>query len=134
MVTEQTTENGRVETESTPPAIAPDERAAEEERELRELAIKQVERVRKFKVNLTAFLVGTFVLSCIWAITEYQNSGGWPERLSDGGNAGDWNPWILYVILGWGFFVALDAIKTYFRRPTTEAEIEREIERMKSRS
>jgi hypothetical protein len=35
-------------------------------------------------------------------------------------------------VLGWGFLVALVVLKTYFRRPTTEAEIEREMTRLAS--
>ena len=126
MLTEPATKNDRVTPELVPSPAARDEDT------LRLLATQHLDRVRKFKLDAAAFLVGIFVLSCIWAITEYQNSGGWPERLSDKANPGDWNPWILWVILGWGFFVALDAIKTYVRRPTTEAEIEREVERLKS--
>jgi hypothetical protein len=128
MLTKSPTNNDRVTLESVPTPATRDEET------LRLLATEHLERVRKFKVDAAAFLVGILVISCIWAITEYQNSGGWPERLSDNGQPGDWNPWILWVILGWGFFVALDAIKTYFRRPTTEAEIEREVQRLKSRS
>jgi hypothetical protein len=56
------------------------------------VAIQHLERVRRFKLDLAAFLLGTFVLTCVWAITEYENSGGWPSRLSDNGGAGDWNP------------------------------------------
>jgi hypothetical protein len=40
-------------------------------------------------------MLGTTVIGAVWAITEYQNSGGWPHRLSDNGGPGDWNPWIL---------------------------------------
>jgi hypothetical protein len=127
MLAEPITKNDQVPRELVPSPATRDEET------LRTLATEHLERVRKFKVDLAAYLVGIFVLACIWAITEYQNSGGWPERLSDNGQPGDWNPWILWVILGWGFFVALDAIRTYVHRPTTEAEIEREVERIKSR-
>jgi hypothetical protein len=97
---------------------------------LRVIAIQHLERVRRFKLDLGAYVVGMIALTIVWAVTEYENSGGWPSRLSDGSDTGSWNPWILWVALGWGFFVALDALKTYFRRPTTEAEIAREIERL----
>jgi hypothetical protein len=127
MPTESVTDNDRV-----APELAPSP-AVREEETLRLLAREHLARVRKFKEHLAAYLVGIVVLGGIWAITEYQNSDGWPERLSDKANPGDWNPWILWVVLGWGFFVALDGIKTYFRRPTTEAEIEHEVERLRSR-
>jgi hypothetical protein len=125
MLTEPVTKNGRVTTEAAPALPARDEGT------LRSLALQHIERVRKFKLDLAAFIVGMLVLSGIWALTEYQNSGGWPQRLSDNGMPGDWNPWILWVLLGWGFLVALDALKTYYRRPTSEAEIERQMERLR---
>jgi hypothetical protein len=128
VLTEPVTKNGRVTPDLVPSPATRDEET------LRTLATEHLDRVRKFKVDLAAYLVGICVLGCIWAITEYQNSGGWPERLSDEANPGDWNPWIFWVILGWGFFVALDAIRTYVRRPSTEAEIEREVERLKART
>ena len=127
MLTEPLTKNGRRAAESVARGVRGDET-------LRALAVQHLERVHRFKLDVAAFLLGTIVLSCVWAITEYQNSGGWPTRLSDNGQPGDWNPWILWVILGWGSLVALDALKTYFRRPTTEAQIEREVARLKSRS
>lgn len=109
------------------------ESRSEADEGLRVVAIQHLERVRRFKLDLTAYLVGMIALTIVWAVTEYENSGGWPSRLSDESDAGSWNPWILWVALGWGFFVALDALKTYFRRPTTEAEIQREIDRLTAR-
>ena len=66
-------------------------------------------------------------LTGIWALVEWQDNGAF-ERLSDNGNPGDWEPWILYVALVWGFFLVLDVLKVYFDRPTTEAEIERAVD------
>ena len=34
------------------------------------------------------------------------------------------------VALAWGLFVAVDALKVYFDRPTTEAEIDRQVRRL----
>ena len=55
------------------------------------------------------------------------------DAIEDHSQPGDWEPWIAYVALGWGLAVAIIALKTYFGRPTSEAEIERELERMRSR-
>ena len=46
---------------------------------------------------------------------------------------GDWEPWILYVALIWGLVVGIAALKAYFDRPTTEAEVDREIRRLRAR-
>jgi hypothetical protein len=97
--------------------------------ELREWARRHVERVRKLKRDAAAFVLGMIVLTAIWALIEWQDKGGF-ERFSDGGNPGDWNPWILYVALIWGFLLALDVLRTYFDRPTTEEEIDRELRRL----
>ena len=71
------------------------------------------------------------VLTAVWALVEWQDNGAF-ERFSGGANAGDWEPWILYPALIWGFFVAIDVLKTYFDRPTTEAEIDRAVRRLRS--
>ena len=107
--------------------------ATDEERALRELARAHIERVRRLKLDAAAFLLGTVVLTAVWALTEYQNAGGWPERLSDDGMPGDWNPWILWVVLVWGTLVAIDAFRTWAHRPTTEDEIDREVARIRGR-
>jgi hypothetical protein len=106
-----------------PPAVST------EKDELREWARRHVERVRKLKLNIAAYVVGMAVLTAVWALVEWQDNGAF-ERFSGGNNPGDWEPWILYPALIWGFFVALDAVKTYFDRPTTEAEIDREVRRL----
>jgi hypothetical protein len=100
--------------------------------ELREWARKHLERVRRLKFHVTAFVLGMIVLTPIWALVEWQSNGGF-ERWSENSNPGDWEPWILYVAGGWGLFVAVVALKTYFDRPTTEAEIDREVRRLASR-
>jgi H+/Cl- antiporter ClcA len=125
MVTaEMLTENGRTAAQPIP-ATAPDD-------ELRAFARKHVERVHRLKLHVAAFVLGMIVLTPVWALTEWQSNGGF-ERWSDNSQPGDWEPWILYVALVWGLVVAIAALKVYFDRPTTEAEIDREVERLVSR-
>ena len=104
-----------------------------QEDELRVWARKHVERVHRLKRDVAVFVLGMFALTVVWALVEWQDNGAF-ERFGGGDNPGDWEPWILYVALIWGFFLALDALKTYFDRPTTEVEIDRQIERLRSRS
>ena len=106
---------------------------AREEEALRTIARKHVERVRSFKLHLTVFLVAMPVITGIWALTEYMNADGWPERFSESAEQGSWNPWILWVMLIWGGLLIFDGVKTYFRRAPTEAEIDREVARLKAR-
>lgn len=102
---------------------------AAEEDELREWARKHVERVHRLKRDLALYGLGMLVLTSIWMLVEWQDNGAF-ERFSGGNNPGDWEPWIAYVALIWGFFVVLEALKVYFDRPTTEAEIDRAMRRV----
>jgi hypothetical protein len=119
-----------LETDRTPTPPASTDRT--EETELREWARKHVERIHRLKRDVAIYGLAMVVLTSVWAIVQWQDNGAF-ERLSGGDNPGDWEPWILYVALIWGFFVALDALKAYFDRPTTEAEISHQIERLRTR-
>ncbi len=109
-----------------PPAAPGDENA------LRSLARKQALRVRSFKFHLAAFVVGTIVLTGVWVLTEYLEADGWPERFGDEDAPGTWHLWIFYVVGVWALVVALKALGTYFGRRPSEAEVERELERLRS--
>jgi hypothetical protein len=105
-----------------------------EDEALRALALKQLERIRNFKLSLGIFLVGMPLLTGLWALTEYMNADGWPERFSDSAGPGNWNPWILWVLLIWGGILAIQGIRAYFGGPPTEADIDRKVARLKARS
>lgn len=124
MLTKPVTKNG-------PPLLRSPE--AREEESLRTLALKQLERVRNFKLHLAVFLVAMPALTGVWALTEYMNADGWPERFSDSAGTGNWNPWILWVLLIWGGILAIQGVRAYFGRPPTEAEIDREVVRLRAR-
>ena len=75
------------------------------------------------------------VLTPIWIVTQYESNDGWIKHLSSRSRyPGDWDPWIIWVALIGGVIVAIAGLRAfYFDRPTTEADIEREVARMKSR-
>ncbi len=98
----------------------------------RVLAIRHIERVRSFRHHVAVYVVGMPLVAGIWALTEYFNADGWPQRLSDNGGQGTWNPWIFWVLVGWTIALAWHGLGTYFRKPASEQEIAREIERLKS--
>jgi len=102
----------------------------EDEDALREWARGQVESARRLKLRLAVFVLAMLVLTPVWAVGEYLGSGGWPQRLSSNGNPGDWSPWIIWVALAWGFYVAVTALVVHFRRPVTEAEILHRLRRL----
>lgn len=127
MSTETVTTNERLAPEALPQIV----RARDDEL-FRKLALKHLEHVRKLKLYASAYVLGLIVLTPVWIVTEYMTADGWLERLSDNGNPGDWDPWILWVALVGGFLVGVAALRAYFGRPATEADIEREVERLKA--
>lgn len=114
---------------------APGEGGDPEERAVRELAVRQVERVRSFKLHLLSFVVGIVGLGVLWMLSEYFQDSTWPSRFadSDDGVPGTWNPWFFYAVGVWLIILGVHAVKTFARRPPTEAEIRREIDRIASR-
>jgi 2TM domain-containing protein len=124
MLTKTVTKNGQAPLETL---------EAPEDAALRTLALKQLERIRSFKLHLAMFLVGMPAVTAVWALTEYMNADGWPERFSDSAGPSNWNPWILWVLFIWGGLLAIQGVRAYFGRPPTESEIDREIARLKTR-
>jgi hypothetical protein len=90
--------------------------------ELRKEAIASLKRKRKFGQNLLAYLTVNGVLWIIWALTDRSTDGSIP-----------WPAWVSAI---WGFFLLLDAWRTFARwprslfSPITDVEIEREVERL----
>lgn len=125
MPTETFARNGR----AAPESVAP---AASDDQTLRELAIKQVERVRSFKLHAFAFAVGIPVVGAIWVLTEYFEDNSWPSRFVAGDDApGNWDPWLFWVVGVWALILAIHAYRTFAHRPPSEAEIDRELRRLK---
>jgi hypothetical protein len=107
----------------------------DQQRALRELAVRQVERVHSFRIHLVSYAIGIVGLGVIWMLTEYFQDNTWPSRFADAddGDPNTWNPWFFYAVAVWAIIVGVHALKTYGRRPPTEDEIEREMDRIRSR-
>ncbi|MGE5691785.1 MAG: 2TM domain-containing protein [Pseudomonadota bacterium] len=125
MPTDVLTKDERPATPSAPTSTASDDA-------LRDWARTHVERVRRLKAHVGAFLAAMVVLTPIWALVEWQSAGGF-ERWSDGDQAGDWEPWILYIAVPWGLYLVFAALKLHFDRPVTEEAIDREVRRLTAR-
>jgi hypothetical protein len=131
------TKNGRLAPEHVSELTEP-------EGKLRELAIERIHRVRRFKLHLVAFALGIPLLSGLWVLTEYYEEHTWPSRFaSDPDVAGTWDPWLFFVAGIWFVILVIHGLRTYFgppigpigrfiRRPVTQAEVDREVERLKS--
>jgi hypothetical protein len=80
--------------------------------DVRVQARKQIQGRRDFTAHLVAYVLVNAMLIGIWAIT----------------GAGYF--WPAWVLLGWGIGLAFNAWDVFFRRPITEADVDREIERL----
>ena len=97
----------------------------------RQQAIKQIERRRHFRIALVTSGIGMIILVVIWALSEYHNAGGWPTQgFSQSSGIHDvWNIWIIYPAIAWAFLTAAAGLGVYLRKPISESQIKREMER-----
>lgn len=97
----------------------------------RQEAIRQIEQRRRFRLSTVASAIGMAILVAIWATTEYHNAGGWPTQgFSQSSGIHDvWNIWIIYPAIAWVVLTVAHGWFVYMRRPISEHEIDREIER-----
>jgi predicted membrane channel-forming protein YqfA (hemolysin III family) len=87
-----------------------------ESTDIREQARKRLEQKRDFKTHVFIYVLVNAALVAIWAIAT-------PDALF----------WPIFVILGWGIGVLGNAWDVYVRKPVTDAEIEREAQRLRER-
>ena len=109
-----------------------DDRNAATEHALRDLAHERVRRRRNFHTHVFAHIVASAFLALVWAITEYNNAGGWPTGFRTGRMNHDWDPWIMYPLIAGTLAVATHGWIAFRSEPPTEEEIEREIERFRA--
>ena len=97
----------------------------------RQEAIRQIERRRRFKISTATGAIGMIILVAIWAASEYHNAGGWPaDGFSQSSGIHDvWNFWIIYPVIAWVLLTATHGWFVYGRKPISESEVKREIER-----
>ena len=82
--------------------------------DIRKQARERIEKRRDFKTHLFIYFVVNAALIGIWAITS-------PDGFF----------WPVFVILGWGIGVLANAWDVYVRKPITDAEIDREEQRLR---
>jgi predicted membrane channel-forming protein YqfA (hemolysin III family) len=87
-----------------------------ESTDIREQARKRLEQKRDFKTHVFIYVLVNAALVAIWAIAT-------PDALF----------WPIFVSLGWGIGVLGNAWDVYIRKPVTDAEIEREAQRLRER-
>jgi hypothetical protein len=128
MPTEMLTKNERVASKTAPDIIR-----GQDDEALRKFALRHLEHVRKFKLYLSIYVLSMLVLTPVWIVTQYETSPGWPDHLSSRSRyPGDWDPWLIWVALIGAVLVAIAGYRAYFDRPTTEADVDREVQRLRS--
>jgi hypothetical protein len=98
----------------------------------RQQAIKQIQRKRRFWISTVGWSVIMIFLVVIWATGEYHNAGGWPTNgFSQSSGIHDvWNYWIIYPFGAWVLLTGASAWWVFRgRKPISESEIKREMER-----
>jgi hypothetical protein len=88
--------------------------AVESNGDLREQARERLEKKRDFKTHVFIYVVVNAALVGIWAIAT-------PDAIF----------WPIFPILAWGIGVLANAWEVFVRKPITDAEIEREAERLR---
>ena len=118
-------------TDGTPPVVESSVQTRDDA-EVRELAVKQIERKRRFSMRAFGAAALAVLLVIIWAIAEYHNAHGWPTDgfSQSSGIYHTWNSWIIYPIIALALGVAINWWHTFQRRPITEDEIRREMDRL----
>ena len=84
--------------------------------DLRKQARERLEKRRDFKTHLFIYFLVNVALVGVWAIAT-------PDALF----------WPIFPILGWGIGVVANAWDVFMRTPITDAEIEREEQRLRER-
>lgn len=97
----------------------------------RQQAIGRIERKRRFWIRATMGTLLMVLLAVIWAFSEYHNAGGWPTSgFSQSSGIPDvWNYWIIYPAIVWVMLTSGDAWWVFGRRPISESQISREMNR-----
>ena len=118
-----TSHDGREDSDSDAPVSS--------EQLARREAIRQIELKRRFWIRAAGGTVAMVLLAVIWAISEYNNAGGWPTQgfSESSGIPNVWNLWIIYPALVWVFLTVAGGLTVYLRKPISESEIKRELDR-----
>lgn len=86
--------------------------------ELRDQALSQLKKQRDLKAHVLVYTLVNLTIWGIWGVIAATSHSSWP--------------WPVFLTLFWGIGLAMNAWDVYFRRPITEHDLEREIDRLQS--
>lgn len=84
--------------------------------DLRSAAVRSLHEKEEFRRHLLTFALVNLLLVAIWAVI--------------GVTSGQWFPWPIFPIFGWGIGIAIQAWNVYGRRQVTEDDVQREMQRL----
>jgi hypothetical protein len=135
MSAETPTQSALPPSENVPPS---EELKAEEV--LRAEAVEQIRRKRGFKMHTIVIGIVTPLVGLSWVLTEYytaHSSHMWPSSFADApaDRPGVWSTWFFYFVGVMLLVLLIDAYRTYAKpyihRSPPEAEVDREVERLR---
>lgn len=85
---------------------------------LRGQALRRLKQRRDFKAHAFVYVIVNAVIWGIWTVI--------------GLSSHTWWPWPVFVTLGWGIGVVMNAWDVYVRKPITEDELQREIRHLEA--
>lgn len=80
---------------------------------LREQALIRLKKRRDFKAHALAYVLVNALVWSIWIVIASHSHSWWP--------------WPVFVTLGWGIGLVMNAWDVYVRKPITEDELQHEI-------
>lgn len=86
---------------------------------LREQALNRLKKRRDLKTHALVYVLVNTVVWGTWAVIAMSSHSWWP--------------WPIFMTFFWGIGLAMNAWDAYLRRPITEDELQREIERLARR-
>jgi hypothetical protein len=83
---------------------------------VREQALARVSKRRDLKAHAVVYTLVNVAIWGIWVVIA--------------ANSNSWWPWPVFLTVFWGIGLAMNAWDVYFRKPITEQELQREIDRL----
>ena len=80
---------------------------------LRDQALRRLKQRRDFKAHAFIYVLVNAVVWAIWTVIAVSSHSWWP--------------WPVFITLGWGIGLVMNAWDVYVRKPITEDELQREI-------
>ena len=90
-----------------------------EEQDLRTAAMRSLRQKEEFRRHLLVYVLVNLLLVAIWAAVGFTSN--------------QWFPWPVFPIFGWGIGIVIHAWNLYGRKPVTEDDVQREMQRLQEK-